>query len=91
MLFAASIAIGEILVANRRFFFYALAPILYPLGAILGTLLFADTLGIYAPAWGTVAGAAAHLAARAVGSSGRASATGRCCGSGPRRSASSSG
>jgi len=67
-LFAASIAIGEILVANRRFFFYALAPVLYPLGAILATLLFADSLGIYAPAWGTVAGAAAHLAARATGS-----------------------
>ena len=68
VLFAASIAIGEILVANRRFFFYALAPILYPLGAIVGTLLFADTMGVYAPAWGTVAGAAAHLGARAAGS-----------------------
>jgi putative peptidoglycan lipid II flippase len=68
VLFAASIAIGEILVANRRFFFYALAPVLYPLGAILGTLLFADTLGIYAPAWGTVAGAVAHLLARVAGS-----------------------
>ena len=67
-LFAASIALGEVLVANRRFFFYALAPVLYPLGAILGTLLFADTLGVYAPAWGTVAGAVAHLVARAVGS-----------------------
>ena len=33
-----------------------------------GRCLFADTLGIYAPAWGTVAGAAAHLAARAAGS-----------------------
>ena len=29
VLFAASIAIGEVLVANRRFLFYALAPILY--------------------------------------------------------------
>jgi putative peptidoglycan lipid II flippase len=67
-LFAASIAIGEVLVANRRFFFYGLAPVLYPLGAIVGTLLFADTLGIYAPAWGTVAGAVAHLATRAIGS-----------------------
>src|SRR5262245_33172493 len=42
VLFAASIALGEVLVANRRFFFYALAPVLYPLGAILGTVLFAD-------------------------------------------------
>jgi len=67
-LFAASITIGEVLVANRRFFFYALAPVVYPAGAIIGTLLFADQFGIYAAAWGTVAGAAAHLATRAIGS-----------------------
>ena len=67
-LFAASIAIGEVLGANRRFLFYGLAPVVYPLGAILGTLFFADSIGIYAPAWGTVAGAAAHLATRAAGS-----------------------
>ena len=73
VLFAASIAIGEVLVAHRRFFFYALAPILYPLGAIVGTLLFADTLGIYAPAWGTVAGAAAHSRSGRRAPSGRAS------------------
>jgi putative peptidoglycan lipid II flippase len=56
-----------VLVANRRFFFYALAPVVYPAGAIIGTLLFADSIGIYATAWGTVAGAAAHLAVRAIG------------------------
>ena len=67
-LFAASIAIGEVLVANRRFFFYALAPVVYPAGAIIGTLLFADQIGVYAPAWGTVAGTAAHLAVRTIGS-----------------------
>jgi putative peptidoglycan lipid II flippase len=67
-LFAASIAIGEVLVANRRFFFYALAPVVYPAGAIIGTLLFADQIGVYAPAWGTVAGSAAHLSVRTIGS-----------------------
>ncbi|HEX5015597.1 MAG TPA: lipid II flippase MurJ [Candidatus Limnocylindrales bacterium] len=67
-LFAASIAVGEILVANRRFFFYGLAPLVYPAGSILATVLFADQLGIYAPAWGTVAGTAAHLTARSIGS-----------------------
>jgi len=67
-LFAASIAIGEVLVANRRFFFYALAPVVYPAGAIIATLLFADQIGVYAPAWGTVAGAAAHLSVRTIGS-----------------------
>jgi putative peptidoglycan lipid II flippase len=67
-LFAGSIAVGEVLVANRRFFFYGLAPVVYPAGSILATLLFADQLGIYAPAWGTVAGTAAHLTARSIGS-----------------------
>lgn len=65
--FAASIAIGEVLIGNRRFFFYGLAPVLYPAGSILATLLFADTLGIYAPAWGALAGVIAHLASRTIG------------------------
>ncbi|HET8786620.1 MAG TPA: lipid II flippase MurJ, partial [Candidatus Limnocylindrales bacterium] len=37
ILFAASICLGEILVAHRRFLFYALAPILYTTGIVLGT------------------------------------------------------
>jgi putative peptidoglycan lipid II flippase len=67
ILFAASIALGEILVAHRRFLFYALAPIFYTTGIIVFTVLFADTYGIVATAWGAVAGAAAHLAIRAIG------------------------
>ena len=63
----ASIALGEILVANRRFLFYALAPILYSAGIIVFTVLFAGRYGIVATAWGAVAGAAAHLAIRAIG------------------------
>ncbi len=68
ILFAASFAIGEILVANRRFVAYALAPILYTSGIVAGTVLFADRFGIAATAWGAVGGAAAHLAVRVVGS-----------------------
>ena len=67
VLFAASIALGEILVANRRFVFYALAPILYTGGIVLGAVLFSDRLGVHAAAWGAVVGAAAHLAIRALG------------------------
>jgi putative peptidoglycan lipid II flippase len=67
ILFAASIAIGEVLVANRRFLFYALAPILYTSGIVAGTVLAGDRLGIFAPAWGAVAGALAHLAVRSIG------------------------
>ena len=55
VLFAASFALGEVLVANRRFAFYALAPVLYTTGIVLGTVLFAGRFGIYATAWGAVA------------------------------------
>jgi putative peptidoglycan lipid II flippase len=68
ILFAASFAIGEILVANRRFVAYALAPILYTGGIVVGTILFAEQFGVTATAWGAVGGAAAHLAVRATGS-----------------------
>lgn len=67
ILFAASMALGEILVAHRRFVFYAFAPILYTGGIIVGTVLFAGRFGVAASAWGAVAGAAAHLAIRAIG------------------------
>ncbi len=67
ILFGASFALGEILVANRRFVFYALAPILYTGGIVLGAVLFSGRLGVYAAAWGAVVGAAAHLAIRALG------------------------
>ena len=68
ILFAASICLGEILVAHRRFLSYALAPILYTGGIIAGTLAGrAFDLGIEATAWGAVAGAALHLGIRAVG------------------------
>ena len=67
ILFAASIALGEILVADRRFLFYGLAPLLYNAGIVLGTLLFADRFGIFAAAIGALLGAALHLGIRIVG------------------------
>jgi putative peptidoglycan lipid II flippase len=67
VLFAASFALGEILVANRRFVAYALAPILYSGGIVIGTVLFADRFGITATAWGAILGAAAHLGVRFTG------------------------
>ncbi|HEV7603923.1 MAG TPA: lipid II flippase MurJ [Candidatus Limnocylindrales bacterium] len=65
--FAASMVLGEVLVANRRFAFYALAPILYTTGIVAGTVLFAGRFGVAASAWGAVAGALGHLAIRAIG------------------------
>lgn len=67
ILFAASITLGEVLIAHRRFFFYALALSLYTGGIVVGTVLAADAIGIYAPAWGAVAGAGAHMGVRAIG------------------------
>lgn len=67
ILFAASIVLGEVLVANRRFLFYALAPILYSGGIVVGTLVGAESFGVAASAWGAVGGALAHVAIRAIG------------------------
>ena len=67
VIFAASIALGEVLVADRRFLFYGLAPLLYNGGIVAGTLLFAGRLGIYGAALGAVLGALLHLGIRVVG------------------------
>ncbi|MEW5989838.1 MAG: lipid II flippase MurJ [Chloroflexota bacterium] len=67
VLFAASIAVGEVLVAHQRFLFYALAPILYTGGIVLGTVIGGERYGIHATAFGAVAGALAHLGIRTVG------------------------
>jgi putative peptidoglycan lipid II flippase len=67
VIFAASIALGEVLVADRRFLFYGLAPLLYNGGIVAGTVLFAGTLGIYGAALGAVLGALLHLGIRADG------------------------
>lgn len=67
VIFAASIALGEVLVANQRFGFYALAPVLYTGGIVAGTVLLAPSYGIHGTAVGAVCGALAHLAIRTIG------------------------
>ena len=67
LIFAASIVLGEILVAKRRFLFYGLAPLLYNGGIVLGTLLLHDQIGIFGAAVGAVVGALLHLAIRVIG------------------------
>jgi putative peptidoglycan lipid II flippase len=62
--FAASNAIGAMLIAKRRFLFYGLSPVLYNLGIILGTLILAPRFGIMGVAFGTLFGAILHLLAR---------------------------
>jgi len=65
LIFAASFALGEMLVARQRFLAYGLAPLLYNLGIAGGAFLLAGSLGIYGAAVGTVVGALLHLAVRA--------------------------
>ena len=67
ILFAASLTLGQVLLAEQRFFWYGIAPLLYNGGIILGTVLFSDTLGIFGPAIGAVLGALLHLASRFIG------------------------
>jgi len=67
ILFAASMTLGEVLVARRRFLFYGIAPILYTTGIVVGAVLLGPWMGIHGAAWGAVGGAAAHLLIRAVG------------------------
>ena len=67
VLFAGSMALGEVLIAERRFFFYGAAPLLYNLGIVIGTVLLVDQIGIFAPAVGAVLGASMHLGIRLIG------------------------
>jgi putative peptidoglycan lipid II flippase len=67
LMFAASMAIGEILVVHRRFVSYGIAPILYTGGIVVGAVVLGPRIGVAGAAWGAVGGAAAHLAARTIG------------------------
>ena len=67
ILFAASLTLGQVLLAEQRFFWYGIAPLLYNAGIIAGTIAFSDALGIYGAAIGAVIGASIHLGSRFIG------------------------
>ena len=67
ILFAASLTLGQVLLAEQRFFWYGVAPLLYNGGIIIGTVAFSDAFGIYGPAIGAVIGATIHLGSRFIG------------------------
>lgn len=52
----------------RRFFIYALSPIFYNLGIIIGVIFFYPIFGIYGLALGVVLGAFMHFAIQAISS-----------------------
>jgi len=61
LFFGISTVCGSILNSYRRFFSYALAPVLYNAGIILGVALFAEKIGVYALAYGVIFGAFLHM------------------------------
>jgi len=62
VLLGLSGVLGGILQTRRRFLIYALAPVLYNVGIIVGILAFAPKFGVAGVAWGVVIGAALHMA-----------------------------
>lgn len=66
VIFAASIALGEMLVVRQRFLTYGLAPVLYNAGIVFGTIVLSPQLGILGAAIGTVIGALMHLGVRVL-------------------------
>jgi putative peptidoglycan lipid II flippase len=67
ILFAASLTLGQVLLAQQRYFWFALAPILYSGGVIVGTVTLGGELGIFGAAIGAVIGSAIHLGSRFIG------------------------
>lgn len=61
LLLGISNLVGSILQMKKNFFFYALAPILYNMGIILGIYLFAPQYGIEGVVYGVVIGALFHI------------------------------
>jgi len=67
VLFAASLTLGQVLLAEQRFFWYGLAPLLYNAGIVAGTITLGGALGIFGAAIGAILGAAFHLGSRFIG------------------------
>jgi putative peptidoglycan lipid II flippase len=66
VIFAASFALGEMLVVRQRFLAYGLAPVLYNSGIVVGAIVLGPSLGIMGAAIGTVVGALLHLGVRVL-------------------------
>lgn len=61
IIFAASNIFGSILQAFKRFTQFALAPVVYNLGIIIGIVFLYPIMGPVGLAWGVVLGAVSHL------------------------------
>lgn len=67
ILFGLSSVLTSVQQAKGRFLFYAIAPSIYSLGIIFGTMVLAPRLGIMGVAYGVAAGAIAQLVIVALG------------------------
>ena len=61
ILLGVSNLFASIIQLERRFFLYAVSPVLYNLGIIAGVVFLYPALGLSGLAWGVVLGAALHL------------------------------
>lgn len=66
ILFAISNTLGNILMSYKHFIAYAISPILYNLGIILGVIFLHNQIGIYSAAIGILIGASLHAIVRIV-------------------------
>lgn len=66
LLFTISNTIGNILMAYKHFLSYAISPILYNLGIILGVIFLNDKIGIYSAAVGVIIGGILHCSIRII-------------------------
>lgn len=66
ILFAVSNTIGNILMSYKHFLGYALSPILYNAGIILGVLFLNESFGIYSAAIGVLIGGILHMLIRII-------------------------
>lgn len=67
MIFGVSGLLMGVLNTNQRFLLPAIAPGMYNIGIILGAVVLVPSMGVYGLAWGTVLGAALHLAVQLPG------------------------
>ncbi|MEK7598891.1 MAG: lipid II flippase MurJ [Patescibacteria group bacterium] len=61
ILLGLSALISSVIQAHRRFFIYAVSPVLYNAGIIFGILFFYPIIGFSGLVWGVVLGALAHI------------------------------
>ncbi|MDD3861729.1 MAG: murein biosynthesis integral membrane protein MurJ [Candidatus Gracilibacteria bacterium] len=64
LLFTISNTLGNILMAYKHFFSYAISPVLYNLGIIFGVIFFSEKFGIYSAAIGVIIGGVFHCLIR---------------------------